>query len=351
MAKELICNGANPRGVAFFGYVPVDIAAHKGNREMIEMILQSCVGDNNGKFVDELIHLGSKMIMPYDQHFYTLLKHLILENNNFSEELFEFLLKIGARVEAKNEVGETPLHLAALHGNEKAIKLLAEKGVEMDPIFVYCTNCRFTPLHLAIYKGHNGSVKLLLEKGADISARINFSEISSIDLASSLGHVDIVDTLIRHSLLSSSALSEFLSSELVPDISTLSKELVELGKHNPKQPLACEAAKTNKPHLIELVELLGGFIGKEELNNKGNIINEEGNVGILFPVKPFVYEIPHSLQQSDYPIIAAVKSGSAEAVKVLLSKGVNTRIKCKFESFEYQEKFSLTDLAIYSEKC
>lgn len=276
---------------------------------------------------------------------------MILENNNFSEELFEFLLKIGARVEAKNEVGETPLHLAALHGNEKAIKLLAEKGVEMDPIFVYCTNCRFTPLHLAIYKGHNGSVKLLLEKGADISARINFSEISSIDLASSLGHVDIVDTLIRHSLLSSSALSEFLSSELVPDISTLSKELVELGKHNPKQPLACEAAKTNKPHLIELVELLGGFIGKEELNNKGNIINEEGNVGILFPVKPFVYEVPHSLQQSDYPIIAAVKSGSAEAVKVLLSKGVNTRIKCKFESFEYQEKFSLTDLAIYSEKC
>lgn len=63
MAKELICNGANPRSVAFFGYVPVDIAAHKGNREMIEMILQSCVGDNNGKFVDELIHLGYKMMI------------------------------------------------------------------------------------------------------------------------------------------------------------------------------------------------------------------------------------------------------------------------------------------------
>lgn len=355
VVKELISNGANTRGVAFHGYAPIDIAALKGNREMIEVIVQSCVEGDGGKFVDELIRLGSGMV--YDGHFYTPLKHLILEKD-FSEEFFGFLLKLGESVDAKNVVGESPLHIAALHGNEKAIKLLVENGAKMDPI---CINSRFTPLHFAVYKGHNGAVKLLLEKGADTSARIPFSKLAAIDLAASLGHVDIVETLILHSLSSSSALSESLSSVLVGDnVSTLSKELVEMGQYDPYQPLACKAAKNNKPQLIEFVELLGGFIGKEEEEeeepNREDIINEQGipyysydtaTHNPLYPDEAFIEGVNETLQKNKYPIMVAVKAGSAEAVEVLLRKGVNPRFECILETFKCKEEMPINEFAIY----
>ena len=59
--------------------------------------------------------------------------------------------------------GWTPLPWAAEGGHEAVVKLLLEKGAELETK----DNDGWTPLSWAAEKGHEAVVKLLLEKGAE----------------------------------------------------------------------------------------------------------------------------------------------------------------------------------------
>ena len=61
----------------------------------------------------------------------------------------------------------TPLHLAAQGGKEQVVRLLLEKGADIEAR----DRTQQTPLHYAAYSGSEKLVRLLLEKGADIEAR------------------------------------------------------------------------------------------------------------------------------------------------------------------------------------
>ena len=85
------------------------------------------------------------------------------ENGN--EIMVKLLLEKGAEVNVKDtECGQTPLSLAARRGHEAVAKLLLKKGAEMD---IEDDSCR-TPLSWAAGNGYEAVVKLLLENGAEI---------------------------------------------------------------------------------------------------------------------------------------------------------------------------------------
>ena len=67
------------------------------------------------------------------------------------------------------QFGLPPLGWAALHGQTEAVKLLLEKGANINNRH----RDGSTALHSAAFLGHVETVKLLLEKGADINARSN----------------------------------------------------------------------------------------------------------------------------------------------------------------------------------
>lgn len=77
-------------------------------------------------------------------------------------------LEAGANVNAKDESGNTALHLAALDDNNlKLAQLLLDSGADVD-----AKNDRgVTALHTAAGKNDKELAKLLLDRGADVNAK------------------------------------------------------------------------------------------------------------------------------------------------------------------------------------
>ncbi len=75
----------------------------------------------------------------------------------------KLLLDRGTEVDARNDAHRTPLQLAAERGKSGVIQLLAEAGADLD------TQDRKgrTPLHRATYEGHAEAAEALLAAGAD----------------------------------------------------------------------------------------------------------------------------------------------------------------------------------------
>ena len=72
------------------------------------------------------------------------------------------MLDLKADANARNDDGNTCVHLAALAGQLNAVRVLAENGhANLDDVL---NNASFTPLHMAAYGGHTGLCKYLAEE-------------------------------------------------------------------------------------------------------------------------------------------------------------------------------------------
>jgi ankyrin repeat protein len=88
------------------------------------------------------------------------------------------LLERGADLEAKNEEGWTPLHLASYKDNIETTKLLIDAGADVEAK----DNHGMTPLHWATNWNHIEIAKLLLDAGVDVEAKVN-EELTLLDYA------------------------------------------------------------------------------------------------------------------------------------------------------------------------
>lgn len=75
------------------------------------------------------------------------------------------LVASGACVNAKDSLGLTPLHHAALSGDEDAVRLLLSNGADVHAT----TQGGRTPLHMAAAAHHPGIIALLVEHGAELN--------------------------------------------------------------------------------------------------------------------------------------------------------------------------------------
>lgn len=149
-AALLLQNEHNPDVTSKSGFTPLHIAAHYGNENIANLLLQKGADVNYSAKVNLNYNNKSKNCRS-------------VRSNKF---LFFFQHNI------------TPLHVAAKWGKSNMVALLLEKGGNIESK----TRDGLTPLHCAARSGHEQVVDMLLERGAPISSKTKNGKFGSIKI-------------------------------------------------------------------------------------------------------------------------------------------------------------------------
>ena len=104
------------------------------------------------------------------------------------------LLGAGADINssASGKGGMTPLNYAAYEGHLEIVKLLLDKGAEIDTR----DNMSFTPLLVAAISGHQEVQKELIIRGADVNLAERSFGWTTLHRAAANGHLELIQLLL-----------------------------------------------------------------------------------------------------------------------------------------------------------
>ena len=158
------------------GRTPLHEAAQYGTPEMVGILLASGATPN---------HLDNEGDSP-----------LMCAVRNGNPDIIELVL-IEANTKVINRSMETPLHVAVLEENAKAVDMLIKAKVPLD-VISYSSN---TPLSVGIKMQNLLMVDKLLEAGAAVHIPMlsgDFNQVPVLHEAAELDQCDIIDSLVRH---------------------------------------------------------------------------------------------------------------------------------------------------------
>lgn len=145
--RTLCKQGADVECPSLNGGLPLILAAFKGYGNIVDVLLQ------NGANPEDLSDSG-----------------LTALHASISPNITEALLKAGGFINVKGGHGETPLHSAIKNGREAIVRMLADKGADLNlPVDLEIN--RSTPLVLAITWRQSSIAKLLIDRGCDVNLK------------------------------------------------------------------------------------------------------------------------------------------------------------------------------------
>ncbi|VDK65945.1 unnamed protein product [Onchocerca ochengi] len=167
VVKILLENGADTNVSDHWGFTPLHEAAIWGKADVCVLLLQhgaSVLSENSdGKTPQDLADGDAKAVFTGDYRKEELLQAAKIGDE---ESLLSCLTPFNVNCHAATGRKSTPLHLACGYNRVRAVKILLEKGADVQAIDIG----GLVPLHNASSFGHLEVVSLLLEAGADSQA-------------------------------------------------------------------------------------------------------------------------------------------------------------------------------------
>ncbi|MBP7636016.1 ankyrin repeat domain-containing protein, partial [Candidatus Ozemobacteraceae bacterium] len=149
-----------------------------------ETLLHFAAGIGSLGIVNAFLEHGAKADAP-DDYGWTPLHEACAQGH---AEIVARFIATHANLEGVSKKHETALHLAAQHEVEPVVRLLLEAGANIEAR----NDHGETPLHGATAIGNRSIMQLLLEAGADVNAR-NLAGETPLHLAAQDGDVDVAD--------------------------------------------------------------------------------------------------------------------------------------------------------------
>jgi cytohesin len=234
------------------------------------------------------------------------------------------LLDAGADVNAKDNDGWTPLHIAASKNHREIVELLIAKGADVNAAgessSVFIWQGGFTPLHYAAVNGHKEIVELLISKGADVNAKAD-NGLTPRDWAIKRTHTKIADLLRTHGGKTSSIHFGVGDGDLAGVQALLDAGVdVNAKDENGQTPLH-HAVRYDHKEIAELLIDKGA-----DVNAKDN----SGNTPLDLAIRYEKFETADLLRTHDgkaRTIFVVVTNGDLAGVQALLDAGVDVNAK------------------------
>ena len=221
----------------------------------------------------------------------------------------EFLLANQADVNARNNNGDTPLHLAAAGGATKnRVPSATQPSASLDLVELLLTNkadvnarneIGVTALWIAASKGKAEVVELLLDKGADVNARdgIWYQTPLSVAVGGFVGggNTDVVKLLLKAgakdvdaAATSAAARGNLAALQLVLDTGKVKQDALDAalfstpdGKKDVREALTKAGAKPLPPADPKDREAWAALAGTYEADHGGSLTIKVADVGLV----------------------------------------------------------------------
>lgn len=258
-------------------------------------------------------------------------------------DIAHFILSNGAIVDAINDIGQTPLHLACIYGHSELVKLLtltykANIDIQDDQ--------RCSPLLYACQNGHLGMVKFLINMGASIEVCDRYKN-TPLHLACSGKHTEIIELLVYHrrKLVKQNNSQDMTPLHIACQTGDLSivKYLVNnganisalTGDYSTPLHIACNNGHLN---IVKYLIAVGAEVEMPDINGWTPLFQScnKGHEDVVeFLIKECKVKVNIKCKKSFFtPLHVACFKGFLNIVKLLVSHGANINIKVKRDDKE-----------------
>jgi ankyrin repeat protein len=226
--------------------------------------------------------------------------------------------------------GSTMLKMASYQGKTDIVKLLVERGVDIN--FTYNLEYDNSALTLATEKSHKDIVKLLIENGADINYQ-NWHHASALYFAVKNGDIHIVNYLLEHGADINIKIYQN-ENILTQAIKNGHNEIIKLLLEKGSEFMLFNFDTAVEKCSIEVIELLidkGGDIHQCDYKNTSvlAIAVEKEDIEL---VKFFIQKGVSINTQDKYgytPLMLSIKHDSFEIFSILVNSGADLNAQNK----------------------
>ncbi len=198
-------------------------------------------------------------------------------------------------VNSSDDIGLTTLHLASEHGYQEIVKMLLEKGANVN----LSTNTGATPLLVASENGHTEVIEALIQRGADVN-KANINGATPLLVASKNGHTEAIEALIQRGAD------------------------VNKANINGETPLLV-ASKNGHTEAIKALIQRGADVNKANINDATPLLMATHN-GHTEAIKALIQrgaDVNKAHINGATPLLVASKMGHTEAIEALIQRGAD----------------------------